>query len=96
MFPKNKPLKSKKNLEEVRNRKCEVCGKPPPNDACHITTKRLIGDEMSNLMTLCRGEHMLQHLIGIRSFVERFNLPISFESGFGKRTDVDGFGKEKE
>lgn len=87
MFEKKKPLRCKENLEIMRQRKCEACGRPPPSDACHITTKRLRGDEMNNLMSLCRGDHQLQHLIGLKTFVEKFNLKVTWEDGYPRRSD---------
>lgn len=35
--PKNKPLRSKKHLDWIRNMPCAVCCAPPPSDPHHIT-----------------------------------------------------------
>lgn len=63
---------------------CMVCNAPPPSDACHITTKRLRGDALDNLMPLCRREHQEQHRIGIKSFVRKYNLPIDLSGIYAK------------
>jgi hypothetical protein len=54
-----------------------TCGHPAPSDPCHVTTRRLLGDAKNNVFPACRACHHLQHLIGIRSFAERFKLPIT-------------------
>lgn len=67
---------------------CEVCQKPSPSDACHIRSRGAGGgDELFNLMSLCRREHQEQHSIGIKSFVKKYSLSVSWESGWPRRTD---------
>lgn len=68
---------------------CEICRKRP-TDRAHITSRGAGGsDEPKNIMWLCREHHRLQHQIGIKTFVQRFNLPITFEFGYPQRTDLD-------
>jgi 5-methylcytosine-specific restriction endonuclease McrA len=67
---------------------CEVCGRPGPNDAAHIRSKGAGGgDELWNLMTLCRKDHQIQHAMGIESFVEKYGLPIDLDGIYPKRND---------
>jgi RNase adaptor protein for sRNA GlmZ degradation len=77
----------KKNeiLEYYRSQPCEVCGKPPPSDPAHITTKRLKGHDLENLMSLCRAHHSEQHQSGIKSFVLKYRLPIDLDCIYPKR-----------
>jgi hypothetical protein len=76
-------------LDTVRQQRCLVCSAPPPSDSCHIQTRGSSGpDSFDNLMALCRRHHSEQHQIGIRTFVNKYALPISWESGWPRRTDV--------
>lgn len=79
----------KSDLEYVRNQKCEVCFKNPPNDAAHIVCKRIADkewrDSFSNLMTLCRQHHQEQHRIGIRTFASKYCLPIDISGIYPRR-----------
>ena len=89
MFAKNKRFRSQKNLQWARERDCEVCGSPPPNDPSHLRSQGAGGDDSkTNLMTLCRTHHIQQHRIGIKTFVKKYNLPISWECGWPKRVDI--------
>lgn len=81
-FAKNPPKKDPLLRQKIRELPCFVCGRPGPSDVAHITTRRLLGDEPNNLLPMCRADHALSHSIGIKTFVERFRLPITFENGY--------------
>lgn len=82
-------FQSRKNLEKVRSQPCFICGKPPPNDVDHVQTRGSGGDDkLSNLMALCRPHHSEKGQMGVRSFVTKYKLPITFEFGYPKRNDI--------
>lgn len=61
MFPKTKRIVDEKLLAKMRNRNCDACNKPGPNQACHIKTRGSGGDDIeSNLYTGCFECHDLQ------------------------------------
>lgn len=81
-------VKSEENLDFVRNQRCQVCGRWP-SDPDHLRTRGAGGDDsLENLMPLCRRHHTERGTIGIRSFVKKYSLPVSWESGWPKRTDL--------
>jgi len=85
-FPKNAPLKSEENLERIRQSQCMVCGSRPPNDPHHLRTRGASGgDELENLVALCRKHHVEIHKIGVKTFIDRYKLAVSFDSGWPKR-----------
>lgn len=89
-FSKKKALRNEKNLERIRKEPCIACSLKGPNDPDHLRTRGAGGgDELSNLIPLCRLCHIERHRIGLRSFANRYNLPISWESGFATRTDLE-------
>lgn len=74
-------------IRRVRMMPCRVCGREPtqeaPNDPDHIRTRGSGGgDNLSNLWALCRHHHIEKGQIGIKSFVEKYRLPVSFEKGY--------------
>ena len=84
MFPKDKRLR----MPIEPPPPCWICG-DPDSEWDHLRSFGAGGgSELSNLQPLCRKEHQLRHLIGLREFVKRFNLPISWDTGFPKRTDI--------
>jgi len=88
-FPKSKRFVSKENLQWARDRPCDVCGDPSPSDPAHIKTRKSGGhDHKSNLMSLCRSCHTIQGMMGIKSFIKEHHLPISYEDGIPRRTDL--------
>jgi 5-methylcytosine-specific restriction endonuclease McrA len=65
-------LKSKENLKLIRNSKCTVC-KVVPCDPHHVKTRGSGGgDELSNLMPLCREHHIEIHKIGNSKMCEKY------------------------
>jgi len=55
----------------------------------HITSVGAGGsDEPQNLQPLCRNHHIERHRIGIKSFVNKYDLPITFEFGYPRRIDL--------
>ena len=82
-------FKSKKNIERVRGEPCLVCQKPPPSDVDHIQTRGSGGDDkLSNLAPLCRPHHSEKGRIGVRTFVTKYQLPITFDFGYPRRSDI--------
>lgn len=62
-------MKSKENIEFIRQLPCQVCGKNPPSDPHHYRTRGAGGgDELTNLMALCHPHHVEIHTIGRRTF----------------------------
>lgn len=88
-YGKNKSFKSKENIEFIKQQRCIACGKAPPNDAHHLRTRKSGGgDQLWNLLPLDRRCHQESHFIGQRSFANKYRLPVSWDSGFPKRTDL--------
>lgn len=76
MIPKNKPLKSKNNIAAIKRQCCKVCGKRNV-DVHHIKSRGAGGgDELSNLMALCREHHTEIHAIGRETFGNKYGLDI--------------------
>lgn len=74
LFPKIKRFQSKENLDLIRSLPCCVCGDPPPSDPHHIKTKKSGGgDELENLLSLCRKDHQLFHTMGVKRFFSWFH-----------------------
>jgi len=88
-FWKRLPVEDKALKDEISNQPCMVCKCPPPNDCDHLTSRGAGGgDVRSNLWALCRKMHTERHMIGLKSFVKKYNLPVTFEYGYPRRTDV--------
>lgn len=80
-------LISSQNIKRVRQMPCEVCRAAPPNDTDHIRTVGSGGgDELSNLMPLCRKHHQEKHQTGIKTFASKYKLPIDTSGIYPKRT----------
>lgn len=74
------PKKDPKLLKKIRLMPCLACGQQAPSEAAHITTKRLVGDVPKYVMPLCIKHHREQHIIGIRTFVLKYKLPINLDA----------------
>lgn len=71
----------------LRNQPCEVCGRYP-SEPDHIRTRGAGGGhERKNLQALCRKHHTERHTMGLKSFVAKYHLPISWENGYPERSD---------
>lgn len=82
-----KRFRSKKNIAEIKKLPCLVCGLEP-SDPAHLRSRGAGGgDELWNLIPLCRPHHSEQHAIGLKSFVEKYDLPISWDSGWPRVID---------
>lgn len=81
-FQKMLPRKDLELLKKIRQQCCFVCGRDGPSDCAHITVKRIKGDERDNVLPLCRPCHSEQHQVGIKSFVQKYRLPIDFSGGY--------------
>jgi len=77
-FPKNPPLKDKNNVEFVKTLRCVVCGMG--NVDCHHIVSRGAGggDELKNLLALCRKHHTEIHAIGRETFHAKYNLVLTY------------------
>lgn len=71
--PKPVRVKSPENLAAVRRRPCRICGgKSEPH---HIRTRGAGGgDELTNLMALCRLHHRRAHDVGWTTFTRVWGL----------------------
>ena len=74
-------------LKKVREMPCRVCGRQPspgnPNDPDHIRTRGSGGgDTENNLWALCRFHHIEKGRIGIKTFAEKYKLPVCFDNGY--------------
>lgn len=84
-FPKSKRVRSKENLELVRQMACMVCGHGPVHVHHLVTRGSGGGDELENLAPLCPLHHGLIHGLGVKSFFERFALPVEWVNGKPRR-----------
>jgi hypothetical protein len=72
-IPKEKRLECKENLERVRRLHCCVCFAPRV-DVHHFKSRKSGGgDNLGNLMPLCRTHHTEIHTIGRWSFLEKYD-----------------------
>ena len=68
---------------------CWICGNPN-SEWDHLRTRGASGgNEPENLQPLCRQMHVERHKIGLKSFVKKYNLPVSWESGWPRRSDIE-------
>jgi len=73
VFQKQKRLKNPELLKEIKSKRCEVCGEPPPSDPHHIKSRGAGGDDIpDNLLALCRDHHTEIHMIGISRFMNKY------------------------
>ncbi len=80
-------VRSDQNLELVKNQPCKVCGKRPV-DPHHIRSRGAGGgDELENLLPLCRQHHVEWHTIGGKSMTKKYDLPITWEI-YPRRSDL--------
>lgn len=62
-------IKNQKLLSQVRAEPCVLCGKK--SDACHVKSKGSGGDDIeTNLLSMCREHHRLQHYKGWKNFID--------------------------
>lgn len=74
---KPKGFKSEENLQLIREMSCCVCNHSPPSDPEHIKTVGSGGgDNLENLMPLCREHHTEAHTIGKKTFYKKYSLAI--------------------
>ncbi len=77
-LPKPKRYVNRENLELIASLPCGVCDRPAPSDPDHVISRGAGGgDELNNLQSLCRTHHVERHKIGIKTFMERYNIKIS-------------------
>ena len=63
-------------LEEVEKLSCCIC-KRRPSDCHHVITVGAGGDDSrSNCIPLCRRHHQETHLIGVRTFYNKYKSMI--------------------
>jgi hypothetical protein len=63
--------------QKIKSLPCLVCGSKEV-DVCHVKSRGSGGgDDVWNLMPLCRTHHAEQHQIGILTFVEKY-LSVAF------------------
>lgn len=63
-----------------------------PSDAAHVKTRGSGGDDIGNLIPLCRRHHQEQHRIGVRSFEDRHLVDLTYEArSFAALYQLGGF-----
>lgn len=78
MFPKLSRVESQANLDLMRTYVCSVCCTAPV-DVHHVRTKGAGGgDELTNIVSLCRGHHQAFHSMGVKSFKAKYGQAITF------------------
>jgi len=78
-YEKPHRFRSKENLEHVRGLPCIVC-QSGPCDPHHVRSRASGGgDEISNLVPLCRNHHTQIHSIGRTSFQKKYGLNLQPE-----------------
>jgi hypothetical protein len=88
-FPKEKRIVDETILDWARNRPCDVCRTSPPSDPAHIQTRKSSGPDIKeNLWSLCRLHHVEQGAIGIKSFAEKYGLPLKWIGSYPRRDDL--------
>jgi hypothetical protein len=78
-------MKRPKLLKVFRDKPCDICQSPPPNDPAHIKSVGSGGKDIeSNLLSLCRAHHREQHDKGWEHMVNSYpSLQlILFDKGF--------------
>ena len=79
-FFKRRTFKSKENLLLIKSMMCMACHAMPPSDPAHLKSRKAGGgDQMWNLIPLCRKCHSEQHTIGLRRFVDKYKIPVKFD-----------------
>lgn len=70
-------------IKRVRKLPCAICGEEGGNEAHHLQTRGSGGgDTIDNLVSLCRRHHQRIHAMGVKSFCEAFQLPVTFDTGY--------------
>ena len=74
---KPKRKSDRKFLDEIKRNPCSICGalstQMNPVDPAHIQSKGAGGgDDLWNIVPLCRVHHSEQHRIGMQSFVGKY------------------------
>ena len=78
MFPKISRLESQANLDLMRSYACHVCGVTPV-DVHHVRTKGAGGgDDLNNLISLCRVCHTKVHQMGVKTFWKKYGEAIAW------------------
>jgi 5-methylcytosine-specific restriction endonuclease McrA len=83
-----KPLRAKNPalLKKLKKLPCMICGRGPV-DIDHIQTRGSGGgDSADNCWPLCRDHHQERHAWGIKTFVDTYRLPVSFEEIYPRLT----------
>jgi len=72
LFLKNKRIKNRKLINEIKKRPCVVCG-APADDAHHFKTQGSGGDDTEmNLLPVCRIHHTEVHSIGVTRMSNKY------------------------
>lgn len=78
MFPKLSRLESQANRDLMRTFACQVCGVTPV-DVHHVRTKGAGGgDDLHNLISLCRICHGKVHQVGSKTFFKKYGKAIAW------------------
>jgi hypothetical protein len=69
---KTKRIVNRELIDFVKTLECIIC-RQSPCDAHHVTSVGARGDDVAtNLMPLCRADHQLLHLKGLRFMIQNF------------------------
>jgi hypothetical protein len=73
-FPKNKRLRDRKLLDQIKKQSCVAC-KDYGVDPAHIHSVGAGGPDADfNVIPLCRREHQFQHALGWSIFFKRWPI----------------------
>ena len=65
-----KRVKSEENLQLARDSPCLVCKRRPPSEVHHLKTRASNGgDEIENIIPVCRMDHVKIHQYGLSKMV---------------------------
>ncbi len=86
---KPKRIKDAVLLAEFRTKPCLICGNK--SDPCHIKSKGSGGgDEVNNLINLCRLHHRESHDVGWFKFSQKFSCVLDVLNSKGWMFDTTG------
>lgn len=77
MVGKVRRKQNEEAIKKIQALPCAVCGKKPPSDVHHWRSRGSGGhDDLTNLLSLCRREHVKVHQMGRITFWERYRVQI--------------------
>lgn len=85
-------------IQWIKRFSCLVCNYWP-TDAAHVISRGANGDDVGNVVSLCRACHTTQHAIGIKTFCQRYNVDLEKKAGeyaelYRKQSDSNASSNE--